>query len=138
SSDLAAVEVISYKVYAEEELDKIEEVVKKNDLAYKWVPKGEQHAVGRALRVQDVSGLSLEFYAEMDKVESLLQRYDLQKGSRVQRIDHLNCLVPDVQKAYDFYMKNSVSVHLSIQKMTKENYGQFGHIKKETYMTKRS
>ena len=102
-SDKAAVEVISYKVYAEEELDKIEEVVKKKDLAYKWVPKGEQHAVGRALRVQDVSGLSLEFYAEMDKVESLLQRYDLQKGSRVQRIDHLNCLVPDVQKAYDFY-----------------------------------
>ena len=88
-SDKAAVEVISYKVYAEEELDKIEEVVKKNDLAYKWVPKGEQHAVGRALRVQDVSGLSLEFYAEMDKVESLLQRYDLQKGSRVQRIERV-------------------------------------------------
>lgn len=102
-SDKAAVEVISYKVFAESDLDKIEQVAIKNNLPYKWMEKGEQHAVGRALRVQDVSGLSLEFFAEMDKVESLLQRYDLYQGARIQRIDHLNCLVPDVQKAYDFY-----------------------------------
>ncbi len=102
-ADKPAVEVISYKVYADADLDQIEQVAIKNNLPYTWLEKGEQHAIGRALRVQDVSGLSLEFFAEMDKVESLLQRYDLHKGARVQRIDHLNCLVPDVQKAYDFY-----------------------------------
>lgn len=102
-ADQAAVEVISYKVFEEADLDKIEQVAIKNNLPYKWVEKKEQHGIGRALRMQDVSGLSLEFFAEMDKVESLLQRYDLYQGARIQRIDHLNCLVSDVQKAYDFY-----------------------------------
>lgn len=102
-ADKPAVEVISYKVYKEEDLEKIAQVAETNKLPYKWLEKGEQHAMGRALRMQDVSGLSLEFYAEMDHVECLLQRYDLYRGARIQRIDHLNCLVPDVQKAYDFY-----------------------------------
>lgn len=102
-ADKAAVEVMSYKVYNDSDLDTIEKAVIKNDLPHKWLEKGEQHAMGRALRVQDVSGLSLEFYADMDRVESLLQRYDLHRGSKVQRIDHFNVLVPDVQKAYDFY-----------------------------------
>ncbi len=101
--DKAAAEVISYKVYEEKDLDEVALIAEKNDLPYKWVEKGEQHAIGRAIRVQDISGLSLEFYAEMDHVESLLQRYDLYRGARIQKIDHLNCLVPDVQKAYDFY-----------------------------------
>lgn len=102
-SDKAAVEVISYKVFEDTDLDKIEQVAIKHNLPYKWIEKGEQKGIGRALRMQDISGLSLEFYAEMDKVESLLQRYDLYQGARIQRIDHLNCLVSDVQKAYDFY-----------------------------------
>ncbi|MFD2132520.1 3,4-dihydroxyphenylacetate 2,3-dioxygenase [Pseudogracilibacillus auburnensis] len=100
-----AVEVISYKVYDDSDLDKIEQVAQANNLPYKWVEKGEQRAIGRAIRMQDVSGLPLEFYAEMEHVDSLMQRYDLYKGARIQRIDHLNCLVPDVQKAYDFYHK---------------------------------
>jgi|SRR5690625_89600 len=98
-----AVEVMSYKVYSDDELDKIEQIAKKHDLPYKWVEKGEQHAIGRAIRLQDVSGMPLEFYAEMKKVDSLLQRYDLYRGAHIQRIDHLNCLVSDVQKAYNFY-----------------------------------
>lgn len=102
-SDKAAVEIISYKVFEDTDLDKIEQVAIKHNLPYKWIEKGEQKGIGRALRMQDISGLSLEFYAEMDKVESLLQRYDLYQGARIQRIDHLNCLVSDVQKAYDFY-----------------------------------
>src|SRR5699024_6770477 len=88
------------------DLNNLAELAEDKGLPYKWLEKGEQHAVGRALRVQDVSGLPLEFYHEMDHVDSLLQRYDLHHGSRVQRIDHLNCLVPDVQKAYDFYSES--------------------------------
>src|SRR5690625_117116 len=59
-SDKPAVEVISYKVYADADLDQIEQVAIKNNLPYKWVEKGEQRAIGRALRVQDVSGLRSE------------------------------------------------------------------------------
>lgn len=98
-----AVEVISYKVNDEADLDILAEIATIHKLPYKWLQKGDQHALGRALRMQDVSGLSLEFFAEMDHVESLLQRYDLYKGARVQRIDHLNCLVADVQQAYHFF-----------------------------------
>lgn len=99
-----SVEVISYKVYAETDLDALASLFATKGLQTKWLQKGEQHAIGRALRVQDISGLPIEFYAEMEPVERMLQRYDLYKGARVQRIDHFNCMVPDVEKAYHFYI----------------------------------
>lgn len=101
--DKAAAEALSYRVGDDEDLESLAKLAEEKKLPYKWMEKGTQRAVGRALRIQDVSGLPLEFYQEMEHVESLLQRYDLHHGSRVQRIDHLNCLVPDVQGAYDFY-----------------------------------
>ncbi|TCZ77750.1 3,4-dihydroxyphenylacetate 2,3-dioxygenase [Paenibacillus albiflavus] len=104
-ADKAGIVVMGYKVMKESDLDEIEKLFKSKGLKTKWMPKGTQHAMGRALRAQDVSGLSLEFYAEMDKVERLLQRYDLYKGARIQRMDHVNCFVPDVLKAYDFFTK---------------------------------
>lgn len=103
-AEIPAVEAISYKVRTEEDLDRIGAVFKKHGCKTKWIEKGRQHALGRALRVQDPSGLPLEFFAEMVTVDRLLQRYDLYRGARVQRIDHFNNLVPDVQKAYDFYI----------------------------------
>src|ERR1044072_9648865 len=39
----------------------------------------------------------------MEQAPSMLQRYALYKGARIQRIDHLNCFTPDVQASYDFY-----------------------------------
>lgn len=102
---VAAVEAISFKVRFEQDLDKLEELFLKQGAKVKWMEKGTQKAVGRALRVQDISGLPVEYYAQMDGAERLLQRYDLYKGAKVQRIDHFNCAVPDVQKAYDFYTK---------------------------------
>ena len=58
----------------------------------------------KALRVQDISGLASGIFHKMDKVERLLQDMTYDRGSRVQRIDHVNCSVPDVQKASDFYI----------------------------------
>lgn len=100
---IPAVEVLSFKVRSEEDLDKIARVFEESGAKIKWLEKGSQRALGRALRVQDISGLPIEFYAEMEGAERLLQRYDLYRGAKVQRIDHFNCAVPDVQKAYDFY-----------------------------------
>ncbi|GAA0330290.1 3,4-dihydroxyphenylacetate 2,3-dioxygenase [Bacillus carboniphilus] len=99
-----AVEVMGYRVYSEVELDVLAEFFADKGLKTKWMEAGTQKAMGRALRVEDVSGLPLEFYAKMDTVERMLQRYDLYKGAKVQRIDHFNCMVPDVEKAYDFYI----------------------------------
>ncbi len=41
----------------------------------------------------------------MERVERKLQQFDLYKGSRMQRIDHFNCMVPDVKSAHDFYIQ---------------------------------
>ncbi|GIP62393.1 3,4-dihydroxyphenylacetate 2,3-dioxygenase [Virgibacillus pantothenticus] len=100
-----AVEAISYKVTCENDLEELEKLFHSQGRQVKWLPKGEQHAIGRALRVQDVTGIPLEFYAEMESVERLLQRYDLHKGAKVQRIDHFNCMVRDVQSAYYYYVQ---------------------------------
>jgi len=103
-ADAPSVEVLSYKVYADTDLDGLARLFSTKGLKTKWIEKGQQHAIGRALRVQDISGLPVEFYAEMDPAERMLQRYDLYKGAKVQRIDHFNCMIPDVEKAYDFYI----------------------------------
>lgn len=58
---------------------------------------------GRTLRTVDPLGTPLEFYAAMDQVPSMLQRYACHRGARIQRIDHLNCFTPDVQASYDFF-----------------------------------
>ncbi|MGV3489319.1 MAG: 3,4-dihydroxyphenylacetate 2,3-dioxygenase [Tuberibacillus sp.] len=103
-SALPGVETISYKVREEGDLDGLAAYFEKRGSTVEWLEKGSQRALGRALRVQDVSGIPIEFFREMETVDRLLQRYDLYRGSRMQRIDHFNCMVPDVQKAYDFYI----------------------------------
>ncbi|WP_042348498.1 3,4-dihydroxyphenylacetate 2,3-dioxygenase [Bacillus massiliigorillae] len=102
-SEKKGVQALGYKVASEGDLDKLALLFQSKGLRTKWLEKGTQHALGRALHVHDVSNLPLEFFCEMDGAERLLQRYDLYRGSRVQRIDHVNCAVPDVQKAYDFF-----------------------------------
>lgn len=97
------VEVLGYKVASNKDLEALSLTLEKEGYLTKWLEKGEQHALGRTLRVQDVSGLPLEFFAEIEPAERLLQRFDLYKGSRMQRIDHFNCNVPDVELAFDFY-----------------------------------
>lgn len=104
-ADKPAVEALSYKVSSDADLDVLAELFTSKGYKTIWLKEGEQHAIGRALRVQDLSGLPLEFFAKIEPVERLIQRYDLYKGSRVQRIDHFNCMVRDVEASYDFYIK---------------------------------
>lgn len=100
----AAVEVISYRVNAEEDLDKLANFFQSQGIEVKWMEKGSQPAIGRTIRIQDINGLPVEYYAEMDKADRMLQRFDIHVGAKVQRIDHFNCAVSDVQKAYDYYI----------------------------------
>lgn len=103
-ADKPVVEVLSYKVEKEEHLEAIEKLFTSKGLKTKWMEKGSQHAIGRTLRVHDAIGIPLEFFAEMPSVARMLQRYELYRGAKIQRIDHANCAVPDVQQAYDFYV----------------------------------
>ena len=103
-AEKAVVEVLSYKVEKEEDLEEIEKLFISKGLKTKWMEKGEQHAIGRTLRVHDMIGYSTRVFCGNALVDRMLQRYDLYRGAKIQRIDHVNCAVPDVQKAYDFYV----------------------------------
>lgn len=102
-ADESCVEVLGYKVSSSDDLKTLSEMFEQKGFATKWLEKGEQHAIGETLRVQDVNGMPLEFFAEIEPAERMLQRYDMYRGARMQRIDHFNCLVSDVEKGYDFY-----------------------------------
>ncbi|MFC0302435.1 3,4-dihydroxyphenylacetate 2,3-dioxygenase [Virgibacillus soli] len=115
-----AVEVLSYKVATERDLEQLASLFTEKGTEIQWLDKGTQYALGRAFRVQDIAGLPIEFFVEMNEVERLLQRYDLYKGARVQRIDHFNCMVADVEETYHFYRK---SLHFSCSEYTDTKEG---------------
>lgn len=64
-----SVEVISYKVQSEADLDALSAFFSEKGSQTKWMEIGTQKAMGRTLRVQDISGLPLEFFAEMETVD---------------------------------------------------------------------
>lgn len=104
-SEKPGVEALGYKVWSEKDLDAIADRFESLGVKCEWQEKGEQRAMGRVLRLHDPStGIPLEFFAEMGCVERHLQNYHLYKGAKMQRIDHFNCMVPNVQAAYDFYL----------------------------------
>ncbi|MDQ0338797.1 catechol 2,3-dioxygenase [Caldalkalibacillus uzonensis] len=98
------VHALGYKVYNEGDLEALAALFEEKGFPIKWIEGGSQRAMGKILRVHDISGIPLEFFYKMETVDRYLQRYDLYRGARIQRIDHVNCFVPDVQKAYDFYI----------------------------------
>ncbi|MDR5684039.1 MAG: 3,4-dihydroxyphenylacetate 2,3-dioxygenase [Armatimonadota bacterium] len=100
----AGVGHIAFRVASGEDLERIELLHRRNDLPARWV-EGEEAGQGRALRVQDPSGLPVEFYSEMARADRLLQRFDLYRGAFVMRLDHFNCQVPDVSAAARWYQK---------------------------------
>lgn len=91
---------IAFKVAHEDDLDGVLALAARRGLEAK---EEEDWGVPRIVRLQDPSGLPIAFYAGAAKYERLLQRYHLQRGPGVQRIDHFNVLVSDVQKTHDFY-----------------------------------
>jgi catechol 2,3-dioxygenase len=95
---------MAYRVASEEDLDRLEHLCRRHGLPARWV-HGEEAGQGRALRVQDPAGLPVEFFHQIDRVERLLQRYDLYRGAFVMRLDHFNCQVPDVALNARWYQR---------------------------------
>lgn len=102
----AAVSHISFRVAGEQDLEALEQLCETQGLPCRRVAPGEEAGQGAALRMQDPNGIPLEFYAEMDWVDSLMQAFHLHRGPGVQRLDHINCGVSNVQQAYDWYTEN--------------------------------
>jgi catechol 2,3-dioxygenase len=97
---------LSFRVGSPDDLERLESFFIAEELPVRWLESGTEPGHGRALRVQDPHGLPLEFVAEVETAERLLQRFDLYRGAHVMRFDHFNCQVPDVTAAYAWYADN--------------------------------
>ncbi len=94
---------IAFRVADPADLETLAALYAEHGCAVKWMEKGTEEGQGRAVRVQDPTGLPIEFIHEITQRKWLLQRFDLYRGAQVMRLDHFNCQVPDVQKAYDWF-----------------------------------
>ena len=99
-SERPKVRTLGFKLGSEEDLDKAARHFAERQLPHRFVEKPFQ---GRTLAAADTLGMPLEFYFKMDQLPSMLQKYGLYRGAKIQRIDHINCFTPDVQASHDFY-----------------------------------
>jgi 3,4-dihydroxyphenylacetate 2,3-dioxygenase len=105
-ADSPGVGHLALRVVEDDDLEHLEQLFRLNGLPTRWVESHSlEPAQGRALRVQDPSGLPFEFFHEIEQRERLLQRFDLYRGAHVMRLDHFNCQVPDVQAAHDWWTR---------------------------------
>ncbi|HEX6303117.1 MAG TPA: 3,4-dihydroxyphenylacetate 2,3-dioxygenase [Anaerolineales bacterium] len=111
-ADSPGVSHLAFRVADLGDLDRLAALYEENVCPIRWMPPGFEKGQGRALRVQDPSGLPLEFYHQMETREWMLQRFDQYRGANVMRLDHFNCQVPRVQEAYDWFT-NVLGFHVS-------------------------
>lgn len=95
-----SVGVLGFKVWSEEDLDKAEHWFKSRDLPTEWI---ERPFMGRVLRTCDLFGIPLEFYATMERLEPIHQKYALYRGVKPLRIDHFNMFSSNVDASVQFY-----------------------------------
>lgn len=100
SDSPGTVEVLGFKTFDEQDLDKAEAFFKSKGRPTAWVEREYQ---GRTLLTSDNLGIPLEFYHKMDRLEPIHQKYALYKGVRPLRIDHYNCFSTDVDESVAFY-----------------------------------
>ncbi|MBW8640090.1 3,4-dihydroxyphenylacetate 2,3-dioxygenase [Hoeflea sp. WL0058] len=98
--DEPAANFLGFKVYADEDLDRAAEFFSEKGLATEWVQRAYQ---GRTLRTHCPQGIPLEFYAKMDRLEPIHQKYERYSGVKPLRIDHFNCFTPNVDESVAFY-----------------------------------
>lgn len=95
---------IAFRVATPEDLPRLEALAVAQGLDHRWV-EGEELGQGHALRLQDPSGLPLEFYHEMAPAPRMLQEYHRHGPVQIMRLDHFNCQVPDAAAATAWYQR---------------------------------
>ncbi len=102
-ADLPGASHIAFRVADPDSLELLQRRFEALDFPTRWTDGGMAH--GRALMAKDPAGLPVEYYHDVRPAERMLQEFHLYKGAHVMRLDHFNCQVPDVQKEYDFYVR---------------------------------
>ncbi|MEZ5870449.1 MAG: 3,4-dihydroxyphenylacetate 2,3-dioxygenase [Nitratireductor sp.] len=99
-ADAGSVNVLGFKVWDEPDLDKAESWFRSKGRQTEWI---ERPYMGRVLRTSDLFGVPLEFYARMDRLPPIHQKYKLYHGVKPLRIDHFNLFSPNVDASVEFY-----------------------------------
>jgi catechol 2,3-dioxygenase-like lactoylglutathione lyase family enzyme len=104
-ADKPGVSHLAMRVEKESDLDHLADLAAEDGLKTRWLEPGEELGVGRALRIQDPNGVPLEFFHTIERRKSELQSFQKYSGASIMRIDHYNCQVTDVRKAFNWYIK---------------------------------
>jgi catechol 2,3-dioxygenase len=98
----AGLKQVGYRVRSPADLLALVALAEAEGLPYRFETELDRP---RLLRLQDPFGNPLAFYAESVTHPWLLQRYDLQRGCGIQRIDHINMTSSDVAAQMRWYMQ---------------------------------
>jgi len=99
---LAACGRLSFRVRANEDLDAIAAEFQRRGCVVRPID-ADLAGMGRALRVWDPFGFPLEFFHEMTRFETSLQRFDIQRGAPIMRLDHFNIHAPNCEDTLTFW-----------------------------------
>jgi len=99
---VAAVAAFSYRVRSAEELDKAVAFYEELGCRVERRPEGFTKGIGDSVRVTDPLGFPYEFFHDVEHVERLAWRYDLQTPGCLVRLDHFNQVTPDVPRAVKY------------------------------------
>jgi catechol 2,3-dioxygenase len=101
---VAALDHIAYRVRSAADVGRAEAYFIALGRPVRRIGKGDgAPGVGEALRTIDPLGFPVEFYYDIEPAQRLIQRYDLQRGAAIARLDHFNIVVPDIPAAYAHY-----------------------------------
>jgi 3,4-dihydroxyphenylacetate 2,3-dioxygenase len=100
----AACARLSFRVRTERDVDLIAAEFASRGCVVRMV-EHELLGMGRAVRVWDPFGVPLEFFHEIDQFETQLQRFDLQRGAPIMRMDHFNIHSPLCEETIAFWQQ---------------------------------
>lgn len=98
-----ACERIGFRVRTADDLDRAEAFYAERGCPVKRMPAGTTLGLGETVRTVDPLGFPIELVHHMERVEPLVQRYELRTGASINRLDHVNIATPNVPVAYRLY-----------------------------------
>lgn len=99
---VAAAAALSYRVRSPADLDRAVAFYAELGCRVERRAEGFTSGVGDSVRVVDPLGFPQEFFHDVQHVERLAWRYDLQPPGALVRLDHFNQMTPDVPRAVAF------------------------------------
>ncbi len=85
--DAPSVQTVAFKTYDEADLDKAYAYFQSKNRPVAWVERPYQ---GRTLQTSDCHDMPMEFFHQMDKMPAIHQQFQLYRGVKPLRIDHVN------------------------------------------------